>query len=262
MRKTTMDIYKAMFPSLLIYLLLVAFFTQIFKVMGLGMENLVTMGSNPAMPMAAPQFQFTAMSGVTLVVYGIFYIVSGLVGYGIVLMIYRAARYDTDVSFVDAFYFFNRKAASATGTYIIEKILMGILFLLLVVPGILFSLAMVPLGAVMGIEQIRGRSGALAPIKDSWQMTKGHKGMIFGRMVIVIIVIAVISGGVGVLSMTAGLSKTAMLVMQNLLTVVIGLITYVAEVDIIRELVERGAFDAIDRPDDEEEDFSIEGGAM
>ena len=253
MKKTTMDIYKAMFPSLLIYLLVVAAFAQIFEMMGLGTDAFMTPGANPAMPM--PEFHFGGMAVASLLVHLIYYIVVGLVGYGLVLMIYRMARYDTKPEFADAFYFFNAEAGSTLGTYILEKIL-GIVFLmLLVVPGLIFSLAMVPLGAVVGIDQIRGRGGAMTPIKESWRMTKGHKGMIFGRMAIAIVIVLVLAGGLGVAVAAAGLSQGTLNTVINVLgTVVFGLISYVAVVDVVRELVERGAFDTIDPIHEEIED--------
>ncbi len=253
MKKTTMDIYKAMFPSLLIYLLVVAAFAQIFEMMGLGTDAFMTPGANPAMPM--PEFHFGGMAVASLLVHLIYYIVVGLVGYGLVLMIYRMARYDTKPEFADAFYFFNGKAGSTLGTYILEKIL-GIVFLmLLVVPGLIFSLAMTPLGAVVGIDQIRGRGGAMTPIKESWRMTKGHKGMIFGRMAIAIVIVLVLAGGFGVAVAAAGLSQGTLNTVINVLgTVIFGLISYVAVVDVVRELVERGAFDTIDPIHEEIED--------
>ena len=174
MKKTTMDIYKAMFPSLLIYLVIVAAFSQIFEMMGLGTDAFMTPGANPAMPM--PEFHFGTMAVVSLLVHIIYFIAVGLVGYGLILMIYRMARYGTDPEFVDAFYFFNAKAGSTIGTYIIEKILTAVFFCLLVVPGIIFSLAMVPLGAVIGIDEIRGRDGAMTPkrILANHQGPQGH----------------------------------------------------------------------------------------
>ncbi len=256
MKKTTMEIYKAMFPSLLIYLVIVAAFTQIFEMMGLGTDAFMTPGANPAMPM--PEFHFGATAGVSLLVHSIYFIAVGLVGYGLILMIYRMARYGTDPEFVDAFYFFNAKAGSTIGTYIIEKILTAVFFCLLVVPGIIFSLAMVPLGAVIGIDAIRGREGAFTPIKESWQITKGHKGMIFGRMAIVIIM--VFAGGFGVAVAASGMTQGALMKVLNVVsTVIFGLISYAAVVDIIRELVERGAFDAIDPIYEEIEDGEIQG---
>lgn len=258
MKKTTMDIYKAMFPSLLIYLFIVAGFSQIFDMMGLGTDAFMTPGANPAMPM--PEFHFGTMAGVSLLVHIIYFIAVGLVGYGLILMIYRMARYGTDPEFVDAFYFFNAKAGSTIGTYIIQKILTGVFFCLLIVPAIIFSLAMVPLGAVIGIDGIRGREGAFTPIKESWQMTKGHKGMIFGRMAIVIVIVMVFAGGFGVAIAAVGLSQGAMTTLINVLgTVIFGLMSYVAVVDIIRELVARGAFDEIDPIYEEIEDEEIQG---
>lgn len=253
MKKTTMDIYKAMFPSLLIYLLVVAAFAQIFEMMGLGADAFMTTGANPAMP--APEFHFGGTAVASLIVHLIYYIVVGLVGYGLVLMIYRMARYDTKPEFADAFYFFNGKAGSTLGTYILEKILGVVFLMLLVVPGLIFSLAMVPLGAVVGIDQIRGRGGAMTPIKESWRMTKGHKGMIFGRMAIAIVIVLVLAGGFGVAVAAAGLSQGTLSTVINVLgTVVFGLISYVAVVDVVRELVERGAFDIIDPIHEEIED--------
>ena len=258
MKKTTMDIYKAMFPSLLIYLFIVAGFSQIFDMMGLGTDAFMTPGANPAMPM--PEFHFGTMAVVSLLVHIIYFIAVGLVGYGLILMIYRMARYGTDPEFVDAFYFFNAKAGSTIGTYVIEKILTAVFFCLLIVPGIIFSLAMVPLGAVIGIDGIRGREGAFTPIKESWQITKGHKGMIFGRMAIVIVIILVLAGGFGVAVAAAGVTEGVMLTVVNIVgTVIFGLMSYAAVVDIIRELVERGAFDAIDPIYEEIEDGEIQG---
>ena len=253
MKKTTMDIYKAMFPSLLIYLLVIAAFVQIFEMMGLGTDAFMTPGANPAMPM--PEFHFGGTAVASLIVHLIYYIVVGLAGYGLVLMIYRMARYDTKPEFADAFYFFNAKAGSTLGTYILEKILGVVFLMLLVVPGLIFSLAMVPLGAVVGIDQIRGRGGVMTPIKESWRMTKGHKGMIFGRMAIVVVIILVLAIAFGLGAAAAGASEGALnAVMRVLGTVVFGLISYVAVVDIIRELVERGAFDTIDPIHEEIED--------
>ena len=258
MKKTTMDIYKAMFPSLLIYLLITAGLSQIFEMMGLGTDAFMRPGANPAMPM--PEFHFGTTAAVSLLVHAIYFIAVGLVGYGLILMIYRMARYDTDPEFVDAFYFFNAKAGSTIGTYIIEKILTAVFFLLLFVPGIIFSLAMVPLGAVIGIDGIRGRAGAFTPIRESWQITKGHKGMIFGRMAIVIVIILVLAGGFGVAVAAAGVTEGVMLTVVNIVgTVIFGLMSYAAVVDIIRELVERGAFDAIDPIYEEIEDGEIQG---
>lgn len=257
MKKTTMEIYKAMFPSLLIYLLIVAGFTQIFNMMGLGTDAFMTPGANPAMPM--PEFHFGAMAGVSLLVHTIYLIAVGLVGYGLILMIYRMARYDTEPEFVDAFYFFNPKLVSSIGTYIIEKILTVVFFFLLIVPAIIFSLAMVPLGAVIGIDGIRGREGAFTPIRESWQITKGHKGMIFGRMAIVVIIVLVFSGGIGLAAAASGMTQGALMKVMNVVsTVIFGLISYVAVVDVIRELVARGAFDAID-PIHEDIEDDMEG---
>lgn len=258
MKKTTMDIYKAIFPSLLIYLLIVAALSQIFDMMGLGTDAFMTPGANPAMPM--PEFHFGGTAVASLIVHLIYYIFVGLAGYGLILMIYRMARYDTKPEFVDVFYFFNAKAGSTIGTYIIEKILSGVFFLLLFVPGIIFSLAMTPLGAVIGIDAIHGRDGAFEPIKESWRITKGHKGMIFGRMIIVVIIVLVFAGGFGVAIAAAGFSEGAMRTLINVLgTVIFGLMSYVAVVDIIRELVARGAFDAIDPIHEEIEDEEIQG---
>lgn len=253
MKKTTMDIYKAMFPSLLIYLLVIAAFVQIFEMMGLGTDAFMTPGANPAMPM--PEFHFGGTAVASLIVHLIYYIVVGLAGYGLILMIYRMARYDTKPEFVDVFYFFNAKAGSTLGTYILEKILGVVFLMLLLVPGFIFSLAMVPLGAVVGIDGIRGRGGVMTPIKESWRMTKGHKGMIFGRMAIVIVIILVLAGAFGVAAAASGMTQGALnAAMRVLGTVVFGLISYVAVVDVVRELVERGAFDTIDPIHEEIED--------
>ena len=257
MKKTTMEIYKAMFPSLLIYLLIVAGFTQIFNMMGLGTDAFMTNVANSPMPM--PEFHFGAMAVVSLLVHTIYLIAVGLVGYGLILMIYRMARYDTEPEFVDAFYFFNPKLVSSIGTYIIEKILTVVFFFLLIVPAIIFSLAMVPLGAVIGIDGIRGREGAFTPIRESWQITKGHKGMIFGRMAIVIVIFLVFSGGIGLAAAASGMTQGALMKVLNVVsTVIFGLVSYVAIVDIIRELVARGAFDAID-PIHEDIEDDMEG---
>lgn len=257
MKKTTMEIYKAMFPSLLIYLLIVAGFTQIFNMMGLGTDAFMTNVANSPMPM--PEFHFGAMAVVSLLVHTIYLIAVGLVGYGLILMIYRMARYDTEPEFVDAFYFFNPKLVSSIGTYIIEKILTVVFFFLLIVPAIIFSLAMVPLGAVIGIDGIRGREGAFTPIRESWQITKGHKGMIFGRMAIVVIIVLVFSGGIGLAAAASGMTQGALMKVMNVVsTVIFGLISYVAVVDVIRELVARGAFDAID-PIHEDIEDDMEG---
>ena len=95
----------------------------------------------------------------------------------------------------------------------------------------------------------------MTPIKESWRMTKGHKGMIFGRMAIVVVIILVLAVAFGLGAAAAGASEGVLnAVMRVLGTVGFGLISYVAVVDIIRELVERGAFDTIDPIHEEIED--------
>lgn len=91
-------------------------------------------------------------------------------------------------------------------------------------------------------------------------MTKGHKGMIFGRMAIVFIIVLVFSGGVGVAAAASGMTQGALMKVLNVVgTVIFGLISYAAVVDIIRELVARGAFDEIDPIYEEIEDEEIQG---
>ena len=91
-------------------------------------------------------------------------------------------------------------------------------------------------------------------------MTKGHKGMIFGRMAIVVIIILVFSGGFGVAAAASGMTQGALMkVLSVVSTVIFGLISYAAVVDIIRELVARGAFDEIDPIYEEIEDEEIQG---
>ena len=100
----------------------------------------------------------------------------------------------------------------------------------------------------------------MTPIKESWRVTKGHKGMIFGRMAIVIVIVMVLAGGFGLAIAAAGLSQGTMNTLINVLgTVIFGLMSYVAVVDIIRELVERGAFETIDPIHEEIEDMEIQG---
>lgn len=235
-----------MLPTFVLYLVLVAGFNVLTAVMGLGQAAFMT---EPQMGQM-PSVQITSISYVAGILQVLFFLASGIFGYGIVLSIYRIVRYESEVDVADSFYLFNGHFGKTLLVLILESVIMGIAFLLLIIPGIIFSLAMIPLGAVIGIEQLNGRMGVMEPIKKTWQLTKGHKGMIFGRMMIVVILTVVISmiGMFATISLGSGAVATNLF--QAIITIVGGLIAYAAITDIIRELVERGAFDAIDERDD------------
>lgn len=245
MRQSTLDIFKKMFPSLLIYLVILAAYSLITKLMGLGTEAMFTM-PEPGQ-MAPPSFNADGESFLAIILQLIYYLVMGLISFGIVLSIYRIARYGTDISFADHFFFFNRHGGKAIITYILENLLTLVGLALLIVPGIIFSLAMVPLGAVMGINYLKGEYGIMKSIRDSWNMTKGFKGMIFGRIVIAGVIVLAIAIASSIAVMAAGAAGPMASIQQVVLTIVSGLIMYVAVIDIIRELVERGAFERVDR---------------
>lgn len=245
MRQSTSDIFKKMFPSLLIYLVILAAYLLITKLMGLGTEAMFTM-PEPGQ-MAPPSFNADGESFLAIILQLIYYLVMGLISFGIVLSIYRIARYGTDISFADHFFFFNRHGGKAIITYILENLLTLVGLALLIVPGIIFSLAMVPLGAVMGINYLKGEYGIMKSIRDSWNMTKGFKGMIFGRIVIAGVIVLAIAIASSIAVMAAGAAGPMASIQQVVLTIVSGLIMYVAVIDIIRELVERGAFERVDR---------------
>lgn len=245
MRQSTSDIFKKMFPSLLIYLVILAAYSLITKLMGLGTEAMFTM-PEPGQ-MAPPSFNADGESFLAIILQLIYYLVMGLISFGIVLSIYRIARYGTDISFADHFFFFNRHGGKAIITYILENLLTLVGLALLIVPGIIFSLAMVPLGAVMGINYLKGEYGIMKSIRDSWNMTKGFKGMIFGRIVIAGVIVLAIAIASSIAVMAAGAAGPMASIQQVVLTIVSGLIMYVAVIDIIRELVERGAFERVDR---------------
>lgn len=245
MRQSTSDIFKKMFPSLLIYLVILAAYSLITKLMGLGTEAIFTM-PEPGQ-MAPPSFNADGESFLAIILQLIYYLVMGLISFGIVLSIYRIARYGTDISFADHFFFFNRHGGKAIITYILENLLTLVGLALLIVPGIIFSLAMVPLGAVMGINYLKGEYGIMKSIRDSWNMTKGFKGMIFGRIVIAGVIVLAIAIASSFAVMAAGAAGPMASIQQVVLTIVSGLIMYVAVIDIIRELVERGAFERIDK---------------
>lgn len=255
MRQSTSDIFKKMFPSLLVYLVILAAYSLITKLMGLGTEAMFTT-PEPGQ-MAPPSFNPGGESFLALILQLIYFIVMGLIGFGIVLSIYRIARYGTDISFADHFFFFNRHGGKAFLTYVVESLLTLVGIVLLVIPGIVFSLAMLPLGAVMGINYLKGEYGIMQSIRDSWYLTKGFKGMIFGRVVLAGVIVLVISIASSFAVMAAGDPGSIAYIQQALLTVISGLIMYVAVIDIIRELVERGAFERIDKSEESLEEGEI-----
>lgn len=255
MRQSTSDIFKKMFPSLLIYLVILSVYSLITNLMGLGTEAIFTM-PEPGQ-MAPPSFNADGESFLAIILQLIYYLVMGLISFGIVLSIYRIARYGTDISFADHFFFFNRHGGKAIITYILENLLTLVGLALLIVPGIIFSLAMVPLGAVMGINYLKGEYGIMKSIRDSWNMTKGFKGMIFGRIVIAGVIVLAIAIASSIAVMAAGAAGPMAYIQQVVLTIVTGLIMYVALIDIIRELVERGAFERIDKREESLEEGEI-----
>lgn len=255
MRQSTSDIFKKMFPSLLIYLVILSVYTLITNLMGLGTEAIFTMPAPGEV--APPTFNPGGESFLAIILQLLYFIIVGLVGLGIVLSIYRIARYGTDVSFADQFYFFNRKWFKAILTHFVSSLFTLIGLALLVVPGIVFSIAMAPLGAVMGVNYLKGEYGIMKSIRDSWNMTKGFKGMIFGRIVIAGVIVCAIAIASSIAVMAAGAAGPMASIQQVVLTIVSGLIMYVALIDIIRELVERGAFERIDKREESLEEGEI-----
>lgn len=255
MRQSTLDIFKKMFPSLLIYLVILSVYSLITNLMGLGTEAIFTM-PDPG-EIAPPSFNADGESFLAIILQLIYFIVMGLISFGIVLSIYRIARYGTDISFADHFFFFNRQVGKAIITYILENLLTLVGLALFIVPGIIFSLAMVPLGAVMGINYLKGEYGIMKSIRDSWNMTKGFKSMIFGRIVIAAVIVIAIAIASTIAVMAAGAAGPMAYIQQVVLTIVTGLIMYVALIDIIRELVERGAFERIDKREESLEEGEI-----
>lgn len=249
MRQSTSDIFKKMFPSLLIYLVILAVYSLITKSMGLGTDAMVSM-PEPGQ-FSPPSFNTSAESILAIILQLIYFVMAGLIGFGIILSIYRVARYGSDISFADYFYFFNGKWYKAFLTYIVSGIFTLIGIGLLIIPGIVFSIAMVPLGAVMGVNYLKGEYGIMQSIRDSWNLTKGFKGMIFGRCLIAGIIVMAIAiawafAFMGI-SMTGGVVSS---ISQSVITVISGLIMYVAVIDSIRELVDRGAFERIDKSEE------------
>lgn len=243
MQKSTQDIFKEMWKVILAYVVLSGIITAVLDLGGLGL----TAAIDPADFAGGFQFDPSMITGMipALLTQFVVNLVLDMVSLGIFLAIYRNKVYDTQVEFADIFYFFNGEAPKTVLALILKNILSLIGLVLFLVPGIVFSIAMIPFGVVAGLIQVHGEMEVWGSIKKTWETSKGYKGLIFGRVLIAAILSGVIGGIVGLLTILAPeifVPQPGKAIMNLIVVIVTGMIYYVVWIDLIREMTERGAF--------------------
>lgn len=276
MRKKPFEIFKELFPVLFMAVIIPVLLNFFLELAGLGMDSFLV----PKDPMAEmdpnslgpasflPTLNFSLLGIGTLLAQGIHLLVSTFLAGGASLAIYRRVKYDSEIKMEDIFYFFGQKPVFNFATFFLSGILIGVAFLFLIIPGIIVSVGLFTLPVVLAIsqEENRGR-GPLQIIKDTWATTKGHKGMIFGKLFVFSIVLGIIGAAINFfVGMAFGAeamldqTSTVNLVFIPLLTTVTSLITslvmFIPEIDIYQELVANRVFEPAMEENQIEEDLA------
>lgn len=256
MQKTTSQVLKEMAPWIIITLIITGAINGLFNVLGItvgtGIGDMITqiMGGVPINP--EPQ-----NSGLTVLqniggffVVGLTSLISAALGLGV----YRNLRYDTKMQFEDLFYFFNRHFLFNLLSSVLISLITTVGYLLLVIPGVIASLGFLPWGIWLAKHQTDEKISPKEVVKDTWQSTKGKKGMILGNyilyalLVIAIFVVAGILVAMTLAGADAGSGPGAgSIVLIGLimipLTLVMSIVAYVPYINSVRSLAEDGVFD-------------------
>ncbi len=139
-----------------------------------------------------------AMTGITLLaVLGYAYniLIVGPVGYGVLFAYLRAARGDK-LEIKDMFAAF-RNYWNAVLASLLVSIIIGIGFILFIIPGIIFACKL----AFTPYLVVDRKMGVIEAVKEGWRMTNGHAWKVFliGLLAIPINIAGLICLGVGVI---------------------------------------------------------------
>lgn len=272
MYKSTSQIFKEMFPQLLIITLILAVMGVFVELAGFSLGNLII--QNPALTDPNNGAALSGLEGADMIpsldlsLHGLLILVlnaitgvfSLFLGYGISLAIYRKIKYDTDLQLIDYFYFFNRHFVLTLVVGILVSIVTGLGLLLLIVPGIIISMGFYPIGVFIAKAQEENLIGPIAIMKETWRKMKGHKTMVFGRLIVYGIIMVALSAVIGFVMTMFFVGGTAfgaysamgseptmgtMVIgaIGTLITSLVGMILYIPQIDIFRELIEKNVFD-------------------
>lgn len=265
MRKTPAEILKELLPVLLVSLVIPIFLNFFLEVAGLGSKALFIPNDfkavDPTTMEAGSPNLFSFLPSLNLTLFGlaafVAQILSNIIGTlikaGASLCIYRKIKYDTEVKIEDLFFFFSQRIGFNLLTFIAVFILTVLGLLVFIIPGIIISLGLYTVPVLLA--KAKDTPGVSIPqiLKDTWATTKGHKGMIFGKLLVFGIISGVISGGVGFfLTLVLGeslLDSTSIVavviypLIMSILGIFTGLIMYIAEIDIYQELIGKRVFD-------------------
>ena len=134
-----------------------------------------------------------AMLSVLAVVYGI--LIVGPVGYGVAFAYLKAARGDK-IEIRDMFEAF-RNYWNAVLASLLVDVIIGVGFVLLVIPGIIFACKLVFTPYLV----VDRRMEVIEAVKESWRMTNGHAWKVFlmGLLAIPISIAGLLCFGVGII---------------------------------------------------------------
>ncbi|MGQ0766418.1 MAG: YciC family protein [Gemmatimonadota bacterium] len=123
-----------------------------------------------------------------------------------------------------------RRAMPFVGRLVVLSFLSGLLYMVgliaLVVPGIIFICGLVVSAPAMVLE---GQQSAIDAMRRSWSLTLGHKGRIFGALIVAFVLVLLPALALGTLvAMTTALtgSATAGLLVALLLQAVLSVLIY------------------------------------
>ncbi|MDO5037738.1 MAG: glycerophosphoryl diester phosphodiesterase membrane domain-containing protein [Tissierellia bacterium] len=253
--KTTGQVFKQMLPWIFVVGLISGILTGLLDLAGLPLFQVVTYDFMSGKIVAAPNLV------VIIIVSLVYTLFTSLLGKGLYLAIYRNIRYDTQISFEDLFFFFNKNILFNLGFVLVESILIGLAFVVFVIPGIIVYMGLFPSAVWMAKAQ-EDRS-IKEVLKNTWASTKGKKGSIFIRFLLVGIIFVVLSVLISLLAtglMAASLSPGASmeqgagaLIVTGIFALVVSVASFVLfawpVIAIFQDLVRENRFK--DRPEEE-----------
>ena len=112
------------------------------------------------------------------------------------------------------------------GTSLLVSLMMGLGFLLLVVPGVIIACGLILTPAALVLEDIPGGTAAMG---RSWALTKGQRGKIFGSLMVAVILLFIPGMAIGafaVASASGDMTETTLKLMSQLVVSVLQILVY------------------------------------
>lgn len=256
MQKTTSQVLKEMAPWIIVSTLVVGAVNWLFSLLGIsvgaGVAEMIAQNVG-GMPGYVEPSAPAASTGIVVLqnIAGIFVVgVSALVNGALSLGIYRNLRYDTQMKFEDLFYFFNRHFLINVLFIVIINLITTVGLFIFIVPGIIASVGFLPWSIWLAMHQKDEKIKLKEIIKETWESTKGKKGMIFGNYILYILIMIALAILFGIMffGLFAGGDPTVSgsifaLLLGIILVIIISVVAYIPMINSFRGLAEAGVFD-------------------